>query len=251
MCETARIMPRTARLSVNVTETPSFPRPRALIVRFWGSGRLMPLRIKVTRSFLATVLPPHLFERFVAQLGRRVGAAQLLKRIDGGVNDVVGVRGADALGEDVLDTRHLEHRAHRAAGDDAGPRAGRTQDHRARAEVSLHLVRNRAARERDAEQVLLRLLRSLADRLGDLVGLAQAGAHVATLVAHHHERGEREPSAAFDDLGDAVDEHHAVDELADVFIIDCHLVDLFLRSQNLRPASRAPSASAETRPWYL
>ena len=39
----------------------------------------------------------------------------------------------------------LEHRAHRAAGDDAGPGAGRPQEHRAGAEVPVHLVRDRAA----------------------------------------------------------------------------------------------------------
>src|SRR6185436_4830370 len=86
MCETARIMPRTATLSGTVTATPILCRPSPAMVRFCGSGRLMPLRISVTRSFLATVLPPHFFKGLVAQLGRDVGAAQLLKRIDGRVD---------------------------------------------------------------------------------------------------------------------------------------------------------------------
>ena len=76
--------------------------------------------------------------------------------------------------------------------------------------------------ERDLEQVLPRLLVALADGLGDLVGLAQADAHVAALVADDDERGEREAAPALDDLGDAVDEDHAVHELADVFVIDGH-----------------------------
>ena len=76
--------------------------------------------------------------------------------------------------------------------------------------------------ERDLEQVLLRLLGALADRLGHLVGLAEAGADVAALVADDDERREGEAAAALDDLGDAVDEDDAVDELADVFVIDCH-----------------------------
>ena len=141
-------------------------------------------------------------------------------------------------------------RAHGAAGDDAGTGAGRAQQHRARAEVALHLVRDGAARERDLEQVLLRLLGALADRLGHLVRLAEAGADVAALVADDDERREREAPAALDDLGDAVDVDHAVDELADVFVIDGHL-DSFSCPQNFRPASRAPSASAVTRPWYM
>ena len=69
--------------------------------------------------------------------------------------------------------------------------------------------------ERDLEQVLLGLLGALADRLGHLVGLAEAGADVAVLVADDDERREREAPAALDDLGDAVDVDDAVDELAD------------------------------------
>ena len=105
--------------------------------------------------------------------------------------------------------------------------AGRSST-RPGAEVPLHLVRDGAADERDPEQVLLGLLGPLADGLGNLVGLAEAGADVAALVAHDDERREREPAAALDDLGDAVDEDDAVDELADFFVIDCHLMFLLL-----------------------
>ena len=70
----------------------------------------------------------------------------------------------------------------------------------------------------------LRLLGALADRLGHLVGLAEADADVAALVADDDERREREAAAALDDLGDAVDEDDAVDQLADFFVIDSHLV---------------------------
>ena len=76
--------------------------------------------------------------------------------------------------------------------------------------------------ERDAEQVLLGLLGALADRLGHLVGLAETGADVTVLVTDHDERREREAPTALDDLGDAVDVNHAVDQLADFFVIDSH-----------------------------
>ena len=77
------------------------------------------------------------------------------------------------------------------------------------------LVRNGAVDQRDAEQVALGPLVALADRLGHLVGLAEAGADVTVLVADHHQGREREPPAALHDLGDAVDVDDAVDELAD------------------------------------
>src|ERR1700761_3412354 len=46
----------------------------------------------------------------------------MLERVERGANHVVGVRRTDRLGHHVLDAHRLEHRAHRAAGDDAGTR---------------------------------------------------------------------------------------------------------------------------------
>jgi hypothetical protein len=48
----------------------------------------------------------------------------------------------------------------------------------------------------------------------DLVGLAQASAHVAALIPTTTSGGEREPAATLHDLGDPVDEDDAVDQLA-------------------------------------
>jgi hypothetical protein len=90
--------------------------------------------------------------------------------------------------------------------------------------VPQHLVGDGVAHQRDAEQVLLRVLAALADGLGDLVGLAQADAHMAVAITHHHQRGERETATALDHLGDAVDVHHPVLEV-EIVRIDrsCHL----------------------------
>src|SRR5206468_4238329 len=54
-------------------------------------------------------------------------------------------------------------------------------------------------------EVLLGVLDALADRLGDLASLAQAGADHAVAVADHDHRAEAEAAAALHDLGDAVD----------------------------------------------
>ena len=99
----------------------------------------------------------------------------------------------------------LEHRAHAAAGDDAGTGRGRLEQHPARAEDAERRVGDRRAVLGHAEQVLLGLLDALLDRDRDLVGLAVADADDLSLVTHHHEGGEREAPAALDDLGDAVD----------------------------------------------
>ena len=104
------------------------------------------------------------------------------------------------------------------------------------------LVRDRLPVLRHGEQVLLRVLDGLRDGERDLARLAVAEADAVDLVADDDERGEREPPAALDDLGDAVDLDHALLQLA--------RVGDFPGAQNWSPPSRAPSASALTRPWY-
>src|SRR5229473_4547701 len=138
------------------------------------------------------------------------------------------------LGTDLL---RLEHRAHRAARDDPGSLAGRLEQHAPGAEVAHHLVRDGVARERNLEEVLLRLLAALADGLGDLVRLPQPGADVALAVPHHHQRAEAEPPAALDHLGDAVDVDHPVVQLGQVVRIDrCrHSVSLELQARFAGP----------------
>src|SRR5690606_1050568 len=100
--------------------------------------------------------------------------------------------------------------------------------------------------QRDPDEVLLRPLVALADRVGHLVGLAEAHADVALAVADHDESAEAEAPAALDDLRHAVDVDHPLLKVLERVRIDDgpHVVP-----QKLRPASRAPSASARMRPW--
>ena len=70
--------------------------------------------------------------------------------------------------------------------------------------------------------ILLRVLDRLGDRERNLARLAVADADAVDLVADDDERREREPPAALDDLGDAVDLDHALLELACLLVIDSH-----------------------------
>jgi hypothetical protein len=107
----------------------------------------------------------------------------------------------------------LEHRAHAAAGDHAGTGRRRLQQHaRGRVHADV-LVRDRRPVHRHLEEVLAGALDALLDGDRDLVRLAVADADLRLLVAHHHEGGEREPPAALDHLGDAVDLDHALLEV--------------------------------------
>src|SRR2546426_5728430 len=122
----------------------------------------------------------------------------LAERVEGRLQDVMGVVRAQGLREDVLDARRLEDRSHRAARDDAGALDGRLQEDAPGAEVARDLARNRRVLERHEDQVLLRVLDGLSDRLRHFVRLSKAHAHVAPTVADDDERRERKPATALD-----------------------------------------------------
>src|SRR5258706_2761950 len=88
----------------------------------------------------------------------------MLQRIEGGANHVVGVRRADRLRHHVLDAEGFEHRAHRAAGDDAGTGWRRTQVDAAGALAAGDVVMQRATfAQRHPRQVALGGFRRLSD----------------------------------------------------------------------------------------
>src|SRR5215218_8699932 len=143
-----------------------------------------------------------------------LGADEVLQRLHRGVHDVDRVRRAEALGEHVVDARALEHGTHRAAGDDTGTGAGRLEQHDTGRRLTLHRVRDGAGDAGHLVEVLLGLLDTLGDRRGHLLGLAVADAHGAVAVADDHQGGEAEAPTTLDDLRDAVDRDHALDEVA-------------------------------------
>src|SRR5580704_3068934 len=152
----------------------------------------------------------HVLDRQAA-LGRDLlGPIQALQGRDRRVHDVDRVRRAQRAGQHVVDPGALEHGPDRAAGDDAGTRAGRLEQHHARRFLALDRVRDRAADPRHPEEVLLGLFDALGDGGRDFLGLAVPDADHPVAVTHHHEGGEAEPAAALDHLGHAVDGHHVL-----------------------------------------
>src|SRR5215207_10873789 len=145
----------------------------------------------------------------------RAWAILVLQRVEGRAHEVVGVRRAERLRDDVLHAKRLEDGAGRAAGDDAGALRRGAQDHLAGAPASVHIVMEGAAlAQRDPDYRALGRIRRLADRLRHLTGLAVTEADAALLVADDDERREAEAPAALHHLGDAVDVDEAVDEFA-------------------------------------
>ena len=76
------------------------------------------------------------------------------------------------------------------------------------------MVQRATLAQRHADQAALGGLGRLADRLRHLARLAVAEANAALLITDDDERRETEASAAFHHLGDAVDVHQTIDELA-------------------------------------
>src|SRR5439155_27144124 len=217
-------------------------RPSARTVASCLGDRPMSERVSVTLSLLSAT-DRLLHQRAVATPPRRVQVLQALDPAQGverGLEHVVRVIRSERLREDVLHARRLEDRPHGAPGDDARARHRRLEEDAPGAEVSGDLARDRRVLQRHEDQILLGVLHRLADRLGHLVGLAEADTHVAPTVADHHQRREREAAAALDDLGHAVDGDNAVIQLehARIDLRFCHYISLLERGAP--PPSRLP-----------
>src|SRR6266851_1091496 len=146
--------------------------------------------------------------------------AHRLQAVQRGAHHVVGVGRAEALGEHVGDAHHLEHRAHRPAGDDAGALVSRLHQDSRRAPAPGYRVIQRAVLQLHLEELAPRLLHRLLHGDRHLARLALAHADAAVAVADHGERGEAEHPAAFHHLGDAVDRDHLLAQaVAALFVL--------------------------------
>src|SRR5438309_6188628 len=147
-----------------------------------------------------------------ALLGHALGRGQVLQAIERCPHHVVRIGGPQALGQDVAHPGALEHGAHGSARDHARPRGRRLYEHPSRSVVAHDFVGDGAAGERDLGEPPARRLHGLADGLAHLVRLAGGDADVPLSVAHGDQRIEAEPPAALDDLGDAVDGDHVLED---------------------------------------
>ena len=146
-----------------------------------------------------------------------------------------------------------------------------------------HRVSDGALDARNGEHVLLGIQLALSDCSRDFTGLAVADTHGAVAVANHHEGSEAERTTTLVGLGHTVDGHHAIEHLVlvrflttvatlatttlttlattglailvgsfssslSVLSFFSHLGFLFVVAHSARPPSRAPSATAATRP---
>jgi hypothetical protein len=162
---------------------------------------------------------------------------ELLEAVDDRVGDVRLVARPELLGEQVAVAGELDDRARHGAGDDAGAGAGGLEHHRRGAVLAAHLVGDGAGLfDRHVDQVAPGDVLALLDRDRHFLGLAEAEADAAVAIADDDHGAEAEAAAALVRLRRAADEDDLVFEIG-------------VSHQNSRPPSRAPSASALTRPW--
>src|SRR5437773_1072101 len=197
-------MPRTAGVSASSTVWLIFFSPRPRTVSRWRC--LMPAS-PFTRRTLSLFTEDFLDPLAAARRDLR-GRAHRLQAVQRGAHHVVGVGRAEALGEHVGDAHHLEHGAHRPAGDDARALVGRLHQHTRGAPAPGHRVMQGAVLQLYLEKLAPRLLHRLLHGHRHLARLALTHADAAVAVADHGERGEAEYSAALHYLGDAVDRDH-------------------------------------------
>ena len=110
-----------------------------------------------------------------------------------------------------------------------------------------HLVRNRGTVQRNLNHVFLCVFDSLADGIRNFAGFSDTKADIAVAVADNNQRGKFKDAAALNRFGNAVNGNNALFHFSCGSVITSRQ-SLLLLHQNLRPPSRAPSASSLTRP---
>src|SRR5438552_6065386 len=180
-------------------------------------------------------------------LGHAPRRGEVHQPVERGPDHIMRVRGSQALGEDVAHPRALEHSAHRPARDHAGPRRRRPEDHAPRPAAADDLVRDGAAGERHLGQAAARCLHGLAHRFAHLVRLAGGDADATLPVAHGDQGIEAEAPAAFDNLGDAIDRDHVLED-AVAFARRAVIAPLPTPAATAAAAAAATAATTTTAP---
>src|SRR5271155_388230 len=182
-------MPRTSGVSSSSTLWLRHLRPRPRTVARWSS--LLPRRplMSVILNFptcvsAATISSLHELLDGHPALARDVRrCVAVLERVERRPHHVVRIGRAVALGQDIGHPDDLEHRAHGAAGDDAGAFRRRLHENPGSAVTALYRVMQRAALQPYLDHSAARLFHRLLYRDRDFLRLALAHADPSVAVA--------------------------------------------------------------------
>jgi hypothetical protein len=99
----------------------------------------------------------------------------------------MGIMGSKTLGQDILNSNGLDYGPNRSTGNDSRTLGSRFQENPAGAEMSYHLMGYGRVFQVDVTHILLGLLDTFADGLGDLMGFPQSISNVALAVTDHND----------------------------------------------------------------
>ncbi len=143
-----------------------------------------------------------------AELLDRGVHAELLKSGKGGLDHGEMVVGAERLRQHVMDTSSFQNSTHSPTSNQTGSGCGGAEQNLTTIRVPEGLVWDGVVFDLHLNHVLAGAFGALANRFGDFVGLAEVDANLTFAVTHNHEGREAETTAAFDDLGTAVNKNH-------------------------------------------
>src|SRR5471032_155646 len=220
MYETLLIMPRTAGVSCNSLTELSRRRPKPRTVARCVSRvpiRLLTSWTLTVLSDMVSTLAQNIFDGLAAlrrDVTRRGLLAQTVERC---TNEVVRIRRTVALRHNVLNAHHVEHCAHRAAGDNTRTILGRSQENCGCAVLTVHFVLQRTVLQRHLEHVAACLFHCLLNSNRNFLRFALAHADAAIAIANHGQCGKTENPAALHHLGHAIDRDHLFTEAVVAF----------------------------------
>ena len=157
-------MPRISGRSSLTTTSPIRLRPSVRRVSRWLAlqpivdffcSTLRRAITLATSARLRAAPPGDVLDRQATASRHGLGLLEHAQRLDGRVHDVDLVGRAERLAQDVVDAGALEHRTHRATGDDTGTGSGRTQQDDACGLLTLDRVRDGALDAGDLEESFL------------------------------------------------------------------------------------------------
>src|SRR5690554_2565786 len=163
-------------------------------------------------------LPQDFFHRLATLGGDFGGGGAGAQTVEGCADHVVGVAGAQALGNDVTHAHYFEDGAHRATGDHARTFCGGRDEHRGGAVLADDGVMQRAVLERHLEQTAASLFHGLLNGHRNFASLALAHADAAIAVTDHGQRRKAHGATTLDNLADAIDRDHLLAQ-AVVFLV--------------------------------
>src|SRR5687767_15074272 len=138
---------------------------------------------------------------------------QLAETLDRGPHQVVRIRRAEALGQDVGNARAFHDGAHGTTRDHARPWSGGLHEDLSGAVMTDDLVRDRGAGKWNGEHLATRAVDRLPDGFRHFVRLAGREPDAALAVANRNQCVERKAPAALHDLGDAVDRDDVLEKV--------------------------------------